>query len=132
MRANVRAFTLLGAPPTGASGGLEPSAALTAKRLEARLECFRESPSTGSAAPSRRRCAASGSVTSTRPATEVGWPEALSRDVPLARALAIGADWRLIQKALVSLLAGNFGELLVTLLAGVVGLPLPLLPLQLL
>ena len=61
-----------------------------------------------------------------------GVAEALSRDVPLARALAIGADWRLIQKALVSLLAGNFGELLVTLLAGVVGLPLPLLPLQLL
>lgn len=37
-----------------------------------------------------------------------------------------------IQKALVYLLAGNFGELLVMLGASVVGLPLPLLPLHLL
>ncbi len=37
-----------------------------------------------------------------------------------------------IQKTLTYLLAGNFGELLLMLLAAVIGLPLPLLPLQLL
>jgi len=37
-----------------------------------------------------------------------------------------------IQKSLVYLLAGNFGELLVMFLASVAGLPLPLVPLQLL